>query len=242
MMTHRHWWLQNLRLNHSRIQEFPGSLKWLWIHWNIMEQCVYVITNIVHVCVLISHQSCLPIPHAEKNGVIKYECTFIHEDKLWNKFCLIPEHDLLNAMTNIQHRKQTNPLRVPTGIQSVLYLRLCGSVKWLYLAEPRAGLVRSLPLLSFCNRTPTIFCVGFMHPLDLQIRVLLLSHRNREWEPDSVRFKGWEWVGTRINGYKQLFIFNASVWLWLTRREGEGVSWPLRSLAPPLSTLARLRN
>lgn len=105
---------------------------------------------------------------------------------------------------------------------SPCFAATCGSVKWLYLEEPRVGWARSLPLPGLSNTTPTTISVAFYALYGAYITFLSWEEtRIGGWKPDFVRCEGWEWFGTRINGYEQLFIFNASFWLWLTRRESE---------------------
>lgn len=67
-------------------------------------------------------------------------------------------------------------------LRSAFCGHLCGSVKWLYLAEPRVGWVRSLPLPGLSNTTPTTISVAFFYAL-YGASIISLTHlrnRNRE--------------------------------------------------------------
>lgn len=48
-----------------------------------------------------------------------------------------------------------NPFRTPKRVRAIFYWSQRTSVKWLYLSEPRAGVIRSSAVVYFCNRTPT---------------------------------------------------------------------------------------
>ena len=79
-------------------------------------------------------------------------------------------------------------------IRSMFCSHLCGSVKWLYLAEPRVGWVRSLPLPGLSNTTPTTISVGFIRTVWslYHISSAFTEPKPGGWKPDSIRCKGWE--------------------------------------------------
>ncbi len=79
---------------------------------------------------------------------------FSHQNLFEEQFSTLPLCNV-NWTPPSTQPPSLNPFRTPRRVRAMFYCSQRTSVKWLYLSEPRAGVIRSSAVVYFCNRTPT---------------------------------------------------------------------------------------